>query len=82
MSEAAIALKLGKPVIALNVSWDLAGVKPAASPAEAGGHGLGGDENQKIIFGGRGYAFAPGIILQKVEGFFSLPLDGGGPGRG
>ena len=35
MSEAAIALKLGKPVIALQVTWDLAGVKRAASPAEA-----------------------------------------------
>ena len=35
VSEAAIALKLGKPVIALNVTWDLAGVKRAASPAEA-----------------------------------------------
>jgi uncharacterized protein (TIGR00725 family) len=35
VSEAAIALKLGKPVIALNVAWDLPGVKRAASPAEA-----------------------------------------------
>ena len=35
VSEAAIALKLGKPVIALQVTWDLAGVKRAASPAEA-----------------------------------------------
>ncbi|MDO9531905.1 MAG: TIGR00725 family protein [Deltaproteobacteria bacterium] len=35
VSEAAIALKLGKPVIALNVTWDLAGVKRAATPAEA-----------------------------------------------
>jgi len=35
ISEAAIALKLGKPVIALNVAWDLAGVKRAASPTEA-----------------------------------------------
>jgi len=35
VSEAAIALKLGKPVIVLNVTWDLPGVKRAASPAEA-----------------------------------------------
>jgi uncharacterized protein (TIGR00725 family) len=35
VSEAAIALKLGKPVIALKVTWDLAGIKRAASPAEA-----------------------------------------------
>jgi uncharacterized protein (TIGR00725 family) len=35
VSEAAIALKLGKPVIALSVTWDLAGIKQAASPAEA-----------------------------------------------
>jgi uncharacterized protein (TIGR00725 family) len=35
VSEAAIALKLGKPVITLKVTWDLAGVKRAASPAEA-----------------------------------------------
>lgn len=35
VSEAAIALKLGKPVIALAVTWDLAGIKRAASPAEA-----------------------------------------------
>ena len=35
ISEAAIALKLGKPVIALNVTWDLPGLKRAASPAEA-----------------------------------------------
>jgi uncharacterized protein (TIGR00725 family) len=35
VSEAAIALKLGKPVIALEVTWDLAGVKKAANPAEA-----------------------------------------------
>jgi uncharacterized protein (TIGR00725 family) len=35
ISEAAIALKLGKPVIALAVTWDLAGIKRAASPAEA-----------------------------------------------
>ena len=35
ISEAAIALKLGKPVIALNITWDLAGVKRATSPAEA-----------------------------------------------
>jgi len=35
VSEAAIALKLGKPVIALEAAWDLAGVKRAASPQEA-----------------------------------------------
>ena len=35
ISEAAIALKLGKPVVALNVTWDLPGVIRAASPAEA-----------------------------------------------
>jgi hypothetical protein len=35
VSEAAIALKLGKPVIALEIAWDLAGVKRAGSPREA-----------------------------------------------
>jgi len=35
VSEAAIALKLGKPVIVLEVTWHLAGVKRAAGPAEA-----------------------------------------------
>jgi len=35
VSEAAIALKLGKPVIALNVTWDLQGLQRAGSPAEA-----------------------------------------------
>ena len=35
ISEAAIALKLGKPVIALHVTWDLPGLQRAASPAEA-----------------------------------------------
>jgi uncharacterized protein (TIGR00725 family) len=35
VSEAAIALKLGKPVIALNVAWDLPGLQRAGSPAEA-----------------------------------------------
>jgi uncharacterized protein (TIGR00725 family) len=35
VSEAAIALKLGKPVIALEATWDLAGLQRAASPAEA-----------------------------------------------
>jgi uncharacterized protein (TIGR00725 family) len=35
ISEAAIALKLGKPVIALNATWDLPGLQRAASPAEA-----------------------------------------------
>ncbi len=35
ISEAAIALKLGKPVIALNVTWDLPGLQRAATPDEA-----------------------------------------------
>lgn len=35
ISEAAIALKLGKPVIALNVTWDLPGLQWAATPAAA-----------------------------------------------
>jgi uncharacterized protein (TIGR00725 family) len=35
ISEAAIALKLGKPVIALNVAWDLPGLQRAATPAAA-----------------------------------------------
>jgi uncharacterized protein (TIGR00725 family) len=35
ISEAAIALKLGKPVIALNVTWDLPGLQRAATPAQA-----------------------------------------------
>jgi uncharacterized protein (TIGR00725 family) len=35
ISEAAIALKLDKPVIALNVTWDLPGLKRATTPAEA-----------------------------------------------
>jgi uncharacterized protein (TIGR00725 family) len=35
ISEAAIALKLGKPVIALNVTWDLPGLQRATTPAEA-----------------------------------------------
>ncbi len=35
ISEAAIALKLGKPAIALKVTWDLPGLKRAATPAEA-----------------------------------------------
>jgi uncharacterized protein (TIGR00725 family) len=35
VSEAAIALKLGKPVIALNVAWDLPGLQRAATPAAA-----------------------------------------------
>jgi uncharacterized protein (TIGR00725 family) len=35
ISEAAIALKLGKPVIALQVNWDLPGLRRAASPREA-----------------------------------------------
>ncbi len=35
ISEAAIALKLGKPVIALEVSWDLPGLRRASNPQEA-----------------------------------------------
>jgi uncharacterized protein (TIGR00725 family) len=35
VSEAAIALKLGKPVIALQVSWDLPGLQRAGSAEEA-----------------------------------------------
>jgi uncharacterized protein (TIGR00725 family) len=35
VSEAAIALKLGKPVIALNITWNLAGVQRAGTAAEA-----------------------------------------------
>jgi uncharacterized protein (TIGR00725 family) len=35
VSEAAIALKLGKPVIALQVSWDLPGLQRADSPEAA-----------------------------------------------
>jgi len=35
ISEAAIALKLGKPVIALKVAWDLPGLRRAATAAEA-----------------------------------------------
>jgi uncharacterized protein (TIGR00725 family) len=35
VSEAAIALKLGKPVIALGVSWDLPGLRRASNPKEA-----------------------------------------------
>jgi uncharacterized protein (TIGR00725 family) len=35
ISEAAIALKLGKPVIALNAAWDLPGLQRAATPAAA-----------------------------------------------
>jgi hypothetical protein len=35
VSEVAIALKLGKPVIALEVAWDLAGLQRAGSPREA-----------------------------------------------
>jgi uncharacterized protein (TIGR00725 family) len=35
VSEAAIALKLGKPVIALHVTWDLPGLRRAASPPDA-----------------------------------------------
>ncbi len=35
ISEAAIALKLGKPVIALQCAWDLPGLKRAATPQKA-----------------------------------------------
>lgn len=35
ISEAAIALKLGKPVVALAVDWDLPGLQRAANPREA-----------------------------------------------
>ncbi|MFZ5449427.1 MAG: TIGR00725 family protein [Thermodesulfobacteriota bacterium] len=35
ISEAAIALKLGKPVIVLQVSWDLPGLQRAGSAEEA-----------------------------------------------
>ena len=51
ISEAAIALKLGKPVIALNVTWDLPGLQRAATPAEAVALAW---EAVKTIFGGRG----------------------------
>ncbi|MBW1992282.1 MAG: TIGR00725 family protein, partial [Deltaproteobacteria bacterium] len=35
VSEAAIALKLGKPVVALKVAWDLPGLKRTAGAVEA-----------------------------------------------
>jgi uncharacterized protein (TIGR00725 family) len=35
ISEAAIALKLGKPVVALRADWDLRGLKRAATAREA-----------------------------------------------
>jgi uncharacterized protein (TIGR00725 family) len=35
VSEAAIALKLGKPVITLQVTWDLPGLQRASNPEEA-----------------------------------------------
>ena len=35
ISEAAIALKLGKPVVALEAAWELRGLKRAASAREA-----------------------------------------------
>jgi uncharacterized protein (TIGR00725 family) len=35
ISEAAIALKLRKPVVGLKVEWQLDGMKPAATPEEA-----------------------------------------------
>lgn len=42
VSEAAIGLKLGKPVIALATGWDLPGLRRAASPQEAVALALGG----------------------------------------
>lgn len=42
ISEAAIALKLGKPVVALHTSWDLPGLRRAATPQEAVALALGG----------------------------------------
>jgi uncharacterized protein (TIGR00725 family) len=44
ISEAAIGLKLGKPVIALAVDWDLPGLRRAASPQEAVALALGAAE--------------------------------------
>jgi len=35
ISEAAVALKLGKPVICLHCSWELPGLKAAQTPLEA-----------------------------------------------
>jgi uncharacterized protein (TIGR00725 family) len=35
ISEAAIGLKIGKPVVGLAVEWRLDGMKPAATPEEA-----------------------------------------------
>ncbi len=35
ISEAAIALKLGKPVVALAVDWEIPGLRRAANPREA-----------------------------------------------
>ena len=35
ISEAAIALKLGKPVVGLHVTWEMPGLRRAAAPAEA-----------------------------------------------
>lgn len=35
ISEAAIALKLGKPVIGLHVTWDMPGLRRAATPQKA-----------------------------------------------
>ena len=35
ISEAAIALKLGKPVVGLHVEWRLEGIKMATAPEEA-----------------------------------------------
>ncbi|MEW6660365.1 MAG: TIGR00725 family protein [Thermodesulfobacteriota bacterium] len=35
ISEAAIALKLGKPVVGLQVAWDMPGLRRAATPGEA-----------------------------------------------
>jgi len=41
ISEAAIGLKLGKPVIGLQVTWNLPGLRSAATPTEAVAAALG-----------------------------------------
>jgi uncharacterized protein (TIGR00725 family) len=41
ISEAAIALKLGKPVVGLKVTWEVPGLRRAATPEEAVGAALG-----------------------------------------
>jgi uncharacterized protein (TIGR00725 family) len=52
ISEAAIALKLGKPVVALKADWDLAGLSRAASPQEAVALIWEALENRWYDFGG------------------------------